>query len=226
MSSHRYLGVSALVGALVLPAAAAAQVGRTDVPAASARMPVERFEIGPSPISLIADVRPGEYLGVTGPRSAWLGTETGPAELWVHPLKVATDFQLHFQTPRYREPVRGVDVAQRVEVRPEATTITYSHMTFTVKQHIIAPRDEAGLLVLLEVETFVPMEVVVQFKPVLQYMWPGSFGGQYIFWDDAHSAFVLSESVQERNAVIGTSWPSQGEAHPAHLGQRPGPVRR
>jgi glycogen debranching enzyme len=177
---------------------------------------VERFEVAPSAISLVADVRPGAYLGVTGPRSAWLGTETGPAELWVHPLKVAGGFQLHFQTPQYREPIRGVDVAQRVEVRPEATTITYSHMTFTVKQHIVAPRDEAGLLVLLDVETFVPLEVVVQFEPVLQYMWPGSFGGQYIFWDDAHSAFVLSESVQERNAVIGTSWPSVGEAHPAH----------
>jgi glycogen debranching enzyme len=216
MSSRRLLGVSALVAALSLPSTAASQVGRTDVPAASARNPVERFEITPSPISLVADVRPGAYLGVTGPRSAWLGTETGPAELWVHPLKVATDFQLHFQTPQYREPVRGVDVAQTVEVRPEATTITYSHMTFTVKQHVIAPRDEAGLLVLLEVETFVPLEIVVQFKPVLQYMWPGSFGGQYIFWDDAHDAFVLSESVQARNAVIGTSWPSQGEAHPAH----------
>ena len=195
MNARRILGVSAVIAALV-PLSVLAQTGRTDVPAASARMPVERFDVTPSPISLVADVRPGEYLGVTGPRSAWLGIETGPAELWVHPLKVATDFQLHFQTPQYREPVRGVDVAQSIEVRPEATTLTYSHMAFTVKQHIIAPRDEAGLLVLLEVETFVPLELVVQFKPVLQYMWPGSFGGQYVFWDDGHDAFVLSEKPQ------------------------------
>jgi hypothetical protein len=206
-----------LGAALVLPCCLSAQAGsRTDVPSASAAQVVDRFEVTPSPLSLTYDVRPGQYLGVTGPHSAWLGTETGPAELWVHPLKVATDFQLQFQTPNYREPVRGIDVAQRIEVRPEATTITYSHMTFTVKQHIIAPRDEGGLLVLLDVETFVPLEIVVQFKPVLQYMWPGSFGGQYIFWDESHDAFVLSESLQERNAVIGTSWPSQGEAHPAH----------
>lgn len=202
--------------ALTTPQVGAAQVGRTDVPAASARLPVERFEVSPSPIGLTYDVRPGVYLGVTGPRSAWLGTETGAAELWVHPLKIATDFQLHFKVPQYREPIRGTDVAQRIEVRPEATTITYSHMTFTVKEHILAPRGEGGLLVLLDVETFVPLEIVVQFRPVLQYMWPGSFGGQYIFWDEAHDAFVLSESVQQRNAVIGTSWPSQGEAHPAH----------
>ncbi len=215
MNTRSIFGVSALIAAFV-PLSVLAQTGRTDVPDASARIPVERFEVTPSPISLVADIRPGEYLGVTGPRSAWLGIETGPAELWVHPLKVATDFQLHFQTPQYREPVRGVDVAQQIEVRPEGTTITYSHMAFTVKQHIIAPRDEAGLLVLLEVETFVPLELVVQFKPVLQYMWPGSFGGQYVFWDDDHDAFVLSESTQRRNAIIGTSWPSAGEAHPAH----------
>jgi hypothetical protein len=177
---------------------------------------VSRFPVHASSIGLVSDVRPGQYLGVTGPRSAWLGEETGTAELWVHPLKVASDFQLSFKIPQYREPVRGEDVATRVEVRPEGTTITYTHMAFTVKEHIVAPRDEPGLLMLLDVETFVPLDVVVQFRPVLQYMWPAAFGGQYTFFDERLNGFVLSESRQQRNAVIGTSWPSQGEVLPAH----------
>lgn len=205
-----------LVVLLVPSSPGSAQQTRTDVPEAGERTRVPRFEIEPSPIQLEADVRPGAYLGVTGPRSAWLGNETGPAELWVHPLKVAREFQLHFQVPSYRDPVPGVNVARRITVRPEGSTITYTHSDFTVRQHVIAPRDEAGILLLLDVETFVPLEVVVQFQPVLQYMWPGSFGGQYVFWDEGHGAFVLSESTQRRNAVIGTSWPSEGEAHPAH----------
>ncbi len=135
----------------------------------------------------------------------------------MHPLKLVTDFQLSFKIPQYREPVRGTNVATSIEVRPEATTITYSHMTFTVKEHILAPRDRAGLLVLLEIDTFEPMDVLVQFHPVLQYAWPAAFGGQYAFWDQDHEAFVLSESLQRRNAVIGTSWPAEGEAHPAHM---------
>jgi Glycosyl-hydrolase family 116, catalytic region len=199
------------------PTRGAAQTDRTAVPpdsGAAARVP--RFTVAPSPVGLTSDARPGHFLSVTGPKSAWLGSETGPAELWVHPLKVATDFQLDFRIPQYHDPVRGVDVASRIEVRPEMTTITYSHMTFTVKEHILAPRDEAGILVLLEVDTFVPLEIEVQFRPVLQYMWPGAFGGQYAFWDDEHHGFVLSESLQQRNAVIGTSWPAQGEVHPAH----------
>jgi glycogen debranching enzyme len=216
MSCARTTVAALAVLACLAPPPGAAQVTRTVVPLAGEHPPVPRFDIAPSPISLVYDVRPGEYLGITGPRSAWLGTETGEGELWVHPLKVARAFQIDFQTPEYRDPVRGRDVARRIEVRPEATTITYSHMTFTVRQHILAPRDAAGLLVLLDVETFIPLELVVHFQPVLQYMWPSSFGGQYVFWDDAHDAFVLSESVQRRNAVVGTSWPAHGEAHPAH----------
>ena len=33
---------------------------------------VPRFAIAPSPIGLRGDVRPRQYLGVVGPRSAWL----------------------------------------------------------------------------------------------------------------------------------------------------------
>lgn len=201
---------------LLVVAPAAGQQTRTAVPEGGDRPTVPKFEVAASPIELTGEVRPGEYVGVTGPRSAWLGVETGKAELWVHPLKVARDFQLLFKVPEYREPVPGENVARTVTVRPEATTITYVHQDFTVRQHIIAPRDEAGLLVLLDVDTFVALELVVRFRPVLQYMWPGSFGGQYVFWDEANNAFVLSESTQRRNAVIGTSWPSEGEAHPAH----------
>jgi len=42
---------------------------------------VKRFTLAASPIGLVGDVRPQQYLGVVGPRSAWLGSETGEAEL-------------------------------------------------------------------------------------------------------------------------------------------------
>jgi glycogen debranching enzyme len=177
---------------------------------------VPRFAIAPSPIGLVGDVRPQQYLGVVGPRAAWLGSETGEAELWVHPLKLANGFRLDFRIPDYAEPVRGGDVARRVEVRPEATTITYSHAAFTVRQHIIAPLDEPGLLVLLEVDATKPLEVVASFRSVLQYAWPGGMGGQYAFWSAEDKAFVLSESLRRRNALIGSPWAASASSHPAH----------
>jgi hypothetical protein len=177
---------------------------------------VPRFAISPSPIGLRNDVRPRQYLGVVGRRSAWLGQETGEAELWVHPLKLATRFHIDFRIPEYDEPVRGADVARTVEVRPELTTITYSHATFTVRQHILAPLAEPGLLVLLEVDSYRPLELVVSFRAALQLAWPAALGGQYAHWDEAKKAFLLSESLRRSNAFIGSPWASSGSSHPAH----------
>ena len=177
---------------------------------------VPKFDIETSPLTLRNDVRPRQYLGVLGRAAAWLGSETGEAELWVHPLKLANDFKLGFSIPDYVEPISGSNVARFVEVRPELTTITYTHATFTVRQHILAPLHAPGLLVLLDVETFRPLEINVSFNTVFQYAWPGAFGGQYAFWDETDKAFVLSESLQERNAMIGSPWATQASAHPAH----------
>jgi len=192
--------------------------------AASAMVP--RFPIQVSPIELAGPVRGSEYLGVTGPRSAWLGVESGGSELWVHPLKVARGFQLAFQVPEYRDPIPGSTVARTVTVRPELTTITYTHQSFTVHQHILAPHDRAGLLVLLDVEAVRPLEIVVTFEPVLQLMWPGAFGGQYLGWSEARKAFILSESLRTRHALIGSPWATEATAHPAHrLAEAPATFR-
>jgi len=193
---------------------ALAAPGRAEGPSALPVVP--RFAVLASPIGLRGDVRPRQYVGVVGPRAAWLGVETGEAELWVHPLKLASGFHLGFRVPEYAEPIRGADVARTIEVRPEATTITYSHATFTVRQHVLAPLDEPGLLVLLEVDTHGPLEIVASFRTVLQYAWPGGLGGQYAFWSAEERAFVLSESLRRRNALIGSPWATVASTHPAH----------
>ena len=185
---------------------------------------VPRFPIATSPVELTGPVRPGEYLGVTGPRAAWLGVETGEAELWVHPLKVGRGFRLSFQAPGYGAPIPGELVARTVQVRPELTTITYSHAAFQVRQHILAPRDTdtPGILVLLDVDSPDPIEIVAEFHPVLDFMWPASLGGQYAFWDGGRRVFVLSESRERHNAVVGSPWATNSVEHPAHqLGEAP-----
>jgi glycogen debranching enzyme len=206
--------VSRAVAAVAVLSFVAPSAAHAEEPPAFPAVP--RFAIAPSPIGLRGDVRPRQYLGVVGRRSAWLGLETGEAELWVHPLKLASGFSLSFRIPEYVEPVRGADVARSVEVRPEATTVTYSHATFTVREHILAPLDDPALLVLLEVDTYRPLEIVVGFRAVLQYAWPGGLGGQYAFWSAEDHAFVLSESLRTRNAYIGSPWATSGSSHPAH----------
>jgi hypothetical protein len=165
---------------------------------------------------LSGPARAGEYVGVVGSRAAWLGLETGEGEAWVHPLKVAREIGLAFKIPDYAEAIPGARLARTVEARPGLVTLTYSHGAFVVREHILAPRDRPGLLLLLEVDTEVDLEIRVEFQPVLQYAWPGGLGGQYLFWDQENRAFVLSESLRTRNAVIGSSWATEGSAHPAH----------
>ena len=177
---------------------------------------VPKFPIQPSPLTLRGDVRPRQYVGAVGRKAAWLGYETGEAELWVHPFKIASGFQLEFRIPDYVEPLRGSDLARTVEIRPELTTITYTHATFTVRQHILAPLNEPGILVLLDVETIRPLEVIVSFRTVFQYAWPGAFGGQYTFWNADEKAFVMSESLRERSGVVGSPWADHASSHPAH----------
>ena len=177
---------------------------------------VPKFAIESSPITLAGDVRPQQYVGVVGRRAAWFGVETGDAEMWVHPLKLVSGFRLDFQIPDYTDPVRGADVARRVEVRPELTTITYSHATFTVREHIMAPKDEPGLLLLLDVDAVRPLDIIVSFRNVFQYAWPGGFGGQYVQWDEQLNAFLLSESLRRRNAYLGSPWTTSASSHPAH----------
>ena len=219
-------GAATAVFALLTPTPTptAAQRMSGPSPGSLASLSIPRFHIAPSPIELTGPVRPGEYLGVTGPRAAWLGEETGEAELWVHPLKVGNGFRLSFSTPSYGAPIPGDQVARTVHVRPELTTITYSHAAFRVRQHILAPADTAapGILVLLDVDSPDPMEIVAEFHPVLNYMWPGSLGGQYAYWDGERRVFVLSESLQARNAVVGSPWATNSVEHPAHqLGDAP-----
>ena len=211
-----------LCGLWSLPSVAGAQDARPHTGDGA----ISRFAVQTSPIELIGPARDGVYLGVTGPRSAWLGVESGAAEIWVHPLKVARNFQLEFQVPEYGDPIPGRRVARTVTVRPELTTITYAHQSFTVHQHILAPIDEGGVLLRLDVRTVRPLEIIVSFEPVLQLMWPGAFGGQYLFWDEAKRAFILSESLRERNAVIGSPRATDATAHLAHrLAEAPAAFR-
>lgn len=200
----------------LLPAFSLAAQDHPDPPPIT-EIRIPRTGIGPSSwMKLSGPARPGEYLGVTGPRAAWLGYETGEGEVWAHPLKVVGDVSLAFKIPAYPNPIPGRQVARRVEGSPGHWVVTYSHAAFVVREHVMVPPDLPGVLLLLEVDAVEELEIHVEFQPVLQYAWPGGFGGQYLFWDRTNRAFLLSESLRERNGIIGSPWATEGSAHPAH----------
>ncbi|HEX9755670.1 MAG TPA: GH116 family glycosyl hydrolase [Gemmatimonadales bacterium] len=179
--------------------------------------PVARFAIPESPIALTGDVRPGHYVGEVGRRAALFGDESGAFEAWTWPLKLVRDLRLAFRIPEYDDPIPGGSVARRITIRPAGLTIVYSHATFTARAHVLVPLEEPGGLILLEVETVRPLEVLVQMHADFNLAWPGGFGGGNISWQADRSLFLLTQGgLREYNGVVGSPFAVSGTSHPAH----------
>ena len=188
--------------------------GQAAPPAAPAV--VARFAREPNPIALQGSARPERYMEASGRKAALLGREDGSFEAWVYPLKVLHDFRLSFGTPDYAEPIPGANLAASVDVRPEASVVRYAHAAFTVDAMWLVPLNGQGALILLDVTTSQPLQVVVKFRPDLKPMWPAALGGQYSYWDEGQKAYVLGEASGKHSAMIGSPFALDPPEQPAH----------
>ena len=164
---------------------------------------VPRFQIEASPLTLKQGVTTGAFFDVIGRRSAAFGYEGRPLEVWVYPLKVLADFQLSFALDGYPLAVPSTDLPGTIEVRPEGTIFTWSHAAFTVRQLVFAPIDEPAVVVLLDIDTVLPMKIVGSFRPSLRPMWPASGSSANVGWDAQAQAYDLTEDSGRFAARIG-----------------------
>jgi hypothetical protein len=177
---------------------------------------IARFARQPNPIALAGPARPARYMEASGQRAAFLGREDGSFEAWVYPLKVLHDFNLSFGVAAYADPIPGASLATTVDIRPESSTVRYSHASFTVDATWLVPIDMPGGMVLLDVDTSEPITIVVKFRPDLKPMWPAALGGQYSYWDDGLKAYVIGEGSGKNNALIGCPLALTPPEQPAH----------
>jgi len=154
-------------------------------------------------VAIRGSVRPHAPISIVGQKSMLAGTENGVFEAWIFPYQICHGFQLSYQNKEATIPIPLAGLAQNIEVRPEATTITFSHPLFTVRETIFAPIDLPGLVGLLEVDSYQDLTLIASFFPDMEPMWPAGLGGQYAFWEDKSKAYVISESRRLRNAFIG-----------------------
>ncbi len=112
---------------------------------------------------------------VVGPHGALLGNQDGSFELWLFPYKVLSNLRISAVMDNYAVPIQVNDHAASIEVRPEATIITFSHANFTVKEVLIAPKEVAdygGAMVFFKIESVRPMTLTFSFTPEMKKMWP------------------------------------------------------
>ena len=191
---HRWLLVLSLcVGLLAAPG----------VEAQSTDGLVPRFEPGPSPLMLQRPAQAGAFFDVVGRRSAIFGYENRPFEVWTYPLMILRDFQLSFQLENYAGAFSGLETMTHIEVRPEATVITYTHAAFTVRQILFAPVDEMGVVMLLDIDSVRPLEVTASFRPDLRLMWPAGLMTGGLIWDAERHTYTIVEESQRFVGMIG-----------------------
>ena len=177
--------------AAVLPVASSVFAQAAAEPAPT----IPRFDLPTSGPALARTTNPGAFFAATGRRAAAFGYENGALETWVYPLKIYADAELHFTIDDYPVPVAGTDVMRRIEVRPEATTLVYTHPAFTVRQVVFAPVDEMGVVQLLDVTTSRPLNIEFSARPDLSLMWPAGLMTGFVGFDyDAHRYFTGEET--------------------------------
>jgi hypothetical protein len=144
-------------------------------------------------------VQPQHPFTVTGLTGAILGLQSGNVELWQLPTKVFSNLHLSAELDGYTVPIDLNAAAAAIDVRPDHTTITYSHAAITVRQHMFVPAGEGnestGAIIFFEVESIRPAVLTISFEPAMVQEWPApSFGRPSASWRSIGSggAFVLS----------------------------------
>lgn len=164
--------VAILLGGLLLSAFAHPQT--TSLPALPG-LPAFPLQQQPEPLSITRRAIPSQPFSVVGPRGAVLGQQDGSYEVWLFPWKLLNHVRMQVKMENYDVPIDVNAHAASVMVRPDATTIIFSHANFTIRETILAPKqtpDGAGALICYQIQAIRPMTLVLSFNPVMQRMWP------------------------------------------------------
>lgn len=137
--------------------------------------PVGNLRLQDHGLAIRRHVQAGQPFTVAGTRGLVVGQQDGQFEAWVLPIKILSHFTIEANVAGYDVPIDVNQAAREIEVYPDHTTITYSHIAFTLRQTIFAP-DEAkqgtGAVVLFQVDSIRPVDFTFRFTPEMRPMWP------------------------------------------------------
>ena len=186
---------------------------------------IKKFTLKKSGLELERRTQLGSFFDVVGHRSAVFGYENRSLEAWVYPLKIIDDFNLAFQLQGYPLDIHGPDITVAINARPEATTFTYSHAAFTVRQTIFAPVEEQGIVMLLDVQSVLPMIITGSFRPKLRLMWPAGLMTGWIGWNEKEHVYTIGEETNRFVGMIGSPAARDVSVMPYQEEPRDAPVR-
>ncbi len=152
---------------------------------------------------------PIKPVSVLGPRGALLGEQDGKYEAWIFPWKIFSGMRIKAAMENYAVPIDVNEHAAWIDVTPGATTITYSHANFTIRQIMFAPKESpagTGVVVLYEIEAVRPMTLTFSFDPIMQRMWPADSDDkpsrEWVATQGGSGFFILHENFPNHAAAI------------------------
>jgi len=156
-----------LVGIAMLCGIAAAQ--------STGLQPVTFFPLKEDGLAIRRQVQTGMPFTVAGTRGVVLGQQEGTFEAWMLPVKLLSHFGIRAELDGYPVPIDLANCAREIEVFPDRTIITYSHIAFTVRQIMFAPDDMeegTGAVILFQMDSVRPLDLTFSFTPEMRPMWP------------------------------------------------------
>ncbi|MEJ2637872.1 MAG: GH116 family glycosyl hydrolase [Calditrichia bacterium] len=178
---------------------------------------IPSFQLEKNTLQLTRSAQVGTPFDKVGRKFAIIGEESGSFEAWAYPLKLFRSFNFSFFIGSSTRPIQAKEIVRYIDVTPEATTITYTYQSFTIRATYITPVDEAGAMILLDVNATEPLAIVCGFLPILQPMWPAGIGGQYASWNKELKAYLISEPTRKNHGLIGSPAASGISSTPAHM---------
>ena len=167
-------------------------------PSPPAFEPVAAFPLTQSGLVISRPVQPAQPFTVAGESGVLVGTQDGSFESWILPIKLLSHLTIEANLEGYSVPIPVNPQSANIEVRPDHTTITYSHPGFTIRQIMFSPNNESGVpqvspqvsplrpgsevgtttspstgpIVLFQIDSVRPLDLVFRFTPEMRWMWP------------------------------------------------------
>ena len=207
----------ALLGAVLMTGPIFAQLPVPNLPTIPA-FPLTSSE---SPLVIQREAVPSRPFSVIGPRGAVLGQQDGSLEVWLFPRKILSNLRISAQLENYSVPIDVNEHAAGIEVRPEATIITFSHAAFTVREIIVASKhapDGSGAVILYQIESARPLTLTFSFTPNMQLMWPAASefppDAEWVTTTKPNGFYILHLNLPDHAAAIAMPTAEPGVLEP------------
>jgi len=186
---------------------------------------------------------------VAGEHGVVVGQQNGAFEAWLLPAKLLSHLTIEANIEGYTVPIDVNRQAAAIEVRPDRTVITYSHIGFTVRQIMFSPSGApagTGPVVLFSFDCPRPADFIFRFTPELRWMWPernegvpgiewvagvengkptpGGVGGYYVLHSD-YPDFAGAVTIAGAQPGILAPYQERPQVHPVELKVHYDPVR-